>query len=160
MKETLKHKDVFNKYYLMGSNRSLSKLRNILVSPEGTQEVPSLKSLKRWSKAFNWQERIEQRDIENSKKLDKKVNDAVVNSKADYRKLIKETVDLYRDKLKEKKIIINRPQDLDTLAKLDLTLMGEATEITEQKGLEELDRKLSLLTIEELKKLSKANADK
>jgi len=86
-----------------------------------------------WSKAFNWQDRIELRDIDNGKKLEAKTDKAVVNSKADYRALIRKTVDLYKKKLDDGKIIISRPQDLDILAKLDLTLMGEATEREEIK---------------------------
>ena len=39
-------------------------------------------------------------------------------------------------------------------------MMGEATDINEMKGLEELDKKLALLTLNELKKISKANAIK
>jgi len=128
MLETLKNKEIFELYYSMGEGRSLSKLREELMSPKCPQNVPSLKTLKRWSKAFNCQDRIELRDIDNGKKLEAKTDKAVVNSKADYRALIRKTVDLYKKKLDDGKIIISRPQDLDILAKLDLTMMGEATE--------------------------------
>jgi len=133
MKETLRHKEIFELYYAMEDKRSLSKLRKKLMSPECPLNAPSLKTLKRWSKAFNWQDRIELRDIDNGKKLEAKTDKAVVNSKADYRALIRKTVDLYKKKLDDGKIIISRPQDLDILAKLDLTLMGEATEGMEIK---------------------------
>jgi len=128
MKETLRHGEIFELYYAMDGKRSLSKLRKKLMSPECSQNAPSLKTLKRWSKAFNWQDRIELRDIDNGKKLEAKTDKAVVNSKADYRALIRKTVDLYKKKLDDGKIIISRPQDLDILAKLDLTMMGEVTE--------------------------------
>lgn len=132
MKETPEHIKIFELYYSMDNDRSLSKLREKLMSPECPQNVPSLKTLKRWSVAFNWQERIEQRDIENSKtlknKLSKKVDKAIVNSKADYRALIKKVVTKFEKKLKENKIIISKPQDLNIMAQLDLLLMGEATE--------------------------------
>jgi len=152
VKETLRHKEAFEYYYSLGDKRSFKLV-------EGEFKVSNM-SVARWSKSFNWQERIGLRDINNSKKLKAKTDETVVNSKADYRALIRKTVDLYKQKLNEGKIIINRPQDLETLAKLDLTLMGEATDINEMKGLEELDKKLALLTLNELKKISKANADK
>jgi len=38
--------------------------------------------------------------------------------------------------------------------------LGESTDINETKGLEDLDKKLTLLTINELKKISKANETK
>ena len=152
MKETLRHKEAFEYYYSLGDKRSFKLV-------EGEFKVSNM-SVARWSKSFNWQDRIGLRDINNSKKIEAKTDETVVNSKADYRALIRKTVDLYKQKLKEGKIIINRPQDLETLAKLDLTLMGEATDINEMKGLEELDKKLALLTLEELKKISKAHANK
>jgi len=128
MLETLKNKEVFEIYYAMGSERSLSKLRKKLMSPECPLSVPSLKTLKRWSVAFNWQDRIELRDIDNGKKLKAKTDKAVVNSKADYRALIRKVVEEFEQKLKDKKIIISKPGVLVEMAKLDLLMMGEATE--------------------------------
>lgn len=131
MKETLKNKEIFELYYSMGSDRSLVKLREKLLSPECLQigsNVPSLKTLKRWSVAFNWQERIVLRDINNGKELEKKVDKAIVNSKADYRALVKKVVQKFEEKLKDNKIRIERPEDLNIMAKLDLVLMGEAPE--------------------------------
>jgi len=120
MKEKLKHKEAFEYYYSLGDKRSLKKV--------ALQYTCSIPAVKKWSIAFNWQDRIELRDIDNGKKLEAKTDKAVVNSKADYRALIRKTVDLYKKKLDDGKIIISRPQDLDILAKLDLTMMGEATE--------------------------------
>jgi len=119
MKEKLKHKEIFELYYAMDSERSLSKLRKKLMSPECSQK---------WSKSFNWQDRIELRDIDNGKKLEAKTDKAVVNSKADYRALIRKVVKEFEQKLKDKKIIISKPGDLAEMAKLDLLMMGEATE--------------------------------
>ena len=120
MKETLRHREAFEYYYGLGNKRSYPKV--------ASKFTVSRTSIKKWSKAFNWLERIELRDINNAKKLEDKTDESVVNSKADYRALIRKTVDLYKKKLDDGKIIISRPQDLDTLVKLDLNLMGEATE--------------------------------
>lgn len=122
MKETLRHKQAFDYYYSLGNERSFKLV-------ESKYKVSNM-TVARWSKAFNWQHRIEQRDIENSKKLEKKTDNAIVNSKADYRALIKQTVDEYKERLRLGRIKITRPQDLESLAKLDLLLMGEETEIT------------------------------
>ena len=152
MKETLRHTEAYNFYYALGDKRTLQLVAN--------KFTVSRQSVDKWKREFNWRDRVELRDINNGKKLEAKTDKIVVNSKADYRALIRQTVNLYKQRLDDGKIIINRPQDLETLAKLDLTLMGEATDINETKGLEELDKKLALLTLNELKKLSKANADK
>ena len=120
MKETLKHKQAFNFYYALNDTRAL---------PQVSQEFSvSLVTAKRWSKEFNWQVRIEQRDVGNAKKLEAKVDKAIVNSKADYRTLINKVVKEFEKKLTAGKIRIDKPEDLSIMAKLDLLMMGEATE--------------------------------
>jgi len=120
MKETLRHKEAFEYYYSLGEKKSITEVAR--------KFTLSRASVGKWSKAFNWQDRIIQRDIENGKRLEKKTDKNVVNSKADYRALIRQTVELYKEKLKDKKIIITRPSDLSEMAKLDLLMMGEATD--------------------------------
>lgn len=120
MKETLRHKEAFEYYYSLGEKKSITEVAR--------KFTLSRASVGKWSKAFNWQDRIIQRDIENGKRLEKKTDKNVVNSKADYRALIRQTVELYKEKLKDKKIIIARPSDLSEMAKLDLLMMGEATD--------------------------------
>ena len=128
MKETLQNKEAFENYYSMGNDRSLSKLKAKLMSLKCPYSVLDLKTFQRWSKAFNWQERIALRDINNGKELEKKVDKEIVNSKADYRTLVKKVVQKFEEKLKDNKIRIERPEDLNIMAKLDLVLMGEAPE--------------------------------
>lgn len=118
MKETLRHKEAFEYYYSLGDNRSYPKV--------ALKFTVSKTSIKKWAKNFNWQERIELRDINNGKELEKKVDKAIVNSKADYRALIKKVVKKFEQKLKDGKIRIERPEDLNVMAKLDLLLMGES----------------------------------
>ena len=128
MKETLKNKEAFELYYSMGNDRSLAKLKAKLMSSKSPYSVLNLKTFQRWSKNFNWQERIALRDVNNGKELEKKVDKEIVNSKADYRALVKKVVQKFEEKLKDNKIRIERPEDLNIMAKLDLVLMGEAPE--------------------------------
>ena len=149
MKETLRHKEAFEQYYLMGNDRSLAKLREKLMSSERRQDVVNLRTLQRWSKAFHWQERIEQRDIEISRGLEIKTNETVISIKAGFKAEIKVQLNIYKvmlnkliKKFKESKenetIEINKIDDLkivtdcyEKLVKLYLTLIGEASEIEE-----------------------------
>ena len=117
MVETLQHKEAFEYYYSLGEERNLPKVAQ--------KFTVSTTSLKKWSAAFNWQERVTQRDIELSKGLEKKTNTTILNEKANYRRIIKESISGIGE------IKINNPKDLDTLVKLDLLLMGEATEKSE-----------------------------
>jgi len=82
MRETKEHPAAFNEYYLMGNDRSL-------VSVASRCGV-CVKTAERWSKELNWQDRIALKDIEISRKLNDGLDDVVVNTKADYRKMIKE----------------------------------------------------------------------
>lgn len=146
MKESLRHKEVFEQYYIMGNDRSLSKLREKLMSLECRQDVVNLRTLQRWSKAFNWQERIEQRDIEVSRGLEIKTNETIINIKAGFKAEIKVQLSIFKfmlNKLIEKfkndemleiknldnlKIVVD---SYEKLIKLYLTLIGEASEIEE-----------------------------
>lgn len=65
MKETLRHKEAFEYYYSLGPTRSIPQVAR--------QYSVSVAAVKKWSRAFNWQERIEQRDIENARRAAKRV---------------------------------------------------------------------------------------
>jgi len=51
MKEKLKHKEAFEYYYSLGENRGLRKVAQ--------KFNKTLTAVANWSKAFNWQDRIE-----------------------------------------------------------------------------------------------------
>lgn len=120
MKETLRHREAFEYYYGLGQSRSLVAV----ASHFGVSE----RTVARWSKNFAWQERIEQRDIENAKHLEKKTNELVVNEKANYRKIIKAAIGDFVKRMAAGDVTVNSVSDLERLVKLDLLLMGEATE--------------------------------
>ena len=140
--ETLRQKQIFDIYYSLGDKRSLEKLNETLKNtPEYSDKTPSLDTLKSWSKKFNWQERIQQRDAEISKGLEKKINQDIINEKAEHRKLIKEILNElkrslieYQNEIKEGiepakietiKDLKDISQIIDTLIKLDLNILGE-----------------------------------
>jgi hypothetical protein len=138
MKETLRHKEAFEYYYSLGLTRTL---------PQVDQKFTvSLTSVKNWSIAFHWQERIEQRDIEIGKGLEAKTNETILNTKADFRAEIKVQLSIFKvmlNKLIEKfknnegleienldnlKIVVD---SYIKLVSLYLTLIGEASKIEE-----------------------------
>lgn len=135
MKETLRHRDAFEFYYISGDNRSLTKVAH--------KFNISKQSVTKWNKNFNWQKRVELRDIDNAKSIEKKTNKIVVNTKADYRAELKAQMGILKALLnkvikdiKDKNIFdINNTNELkdvinsyEKLCKLDLTMMGEAVE--------------------------------
>lgn len=138
MKETLRHTEIFEYYYAQGSGRSLQKVAD--------KFAISRQSLSKWLKNFNWRERIRMRDIENAKEIAKRADITIVATKADYRKDIKNSLLIVKkiiltavdSKTKQLKIEAKTPADIkalisaqETLYKLDLLLVGEATDRTE-----------------------------
>lgn len=57
----------FEAYCSLGADRSLVKLREHL-RQTGTKRVPSLTTLKDWSRAFKWQERVKKYEIEEAER--------------------------------------------------------------------------------------------
>lgn len=152
----------FDQYYAMGEQRDLKRLQGALQEAEGfTQGSPAYKTIRKWSAANNWVERCKQRDLENSKKVQAKTDRSVVNTKADYRKMIKEnleetlTLDGYTmalvggvfDLITKKSLKVTKLNELldvikshqfstakkVELIKTDLLLMGEADSRSEEK---------------------------
>lgn len=134
IREELHHQKIFDIYFAMGENRSLAKLHDALCNglhQTDTKLTPGYDTLKGWSRKFNWQDRITQRNIELSKRMEQKTNTTVLNQKADYRKIIKEAIDDWYKKFSDGKAGPENVSDLERLMKLDLLLMGEATEKNE-----------------------------
>ena len=125
MNETLRHRQAFDYYYGLGDKRSYSQVAEKLHVSDT--------SIAKWSKAHDWGSRVEQRDIENARRIEKKTDDTIVNTKARYRKIIKALIAKAVDKIKKGELDPETIQDVERLAKLDLLLMGEATERTESK---------------------------
>ena len=142
----MRHQKAFQYYYSLGDKRSYP-----LVAEKFSV---SLTSIKKWSKAHNWLDRVQQRDIEISRRIEKKTNTAIVNSKADYRAEIRENLKLLKallatalqkvkgpdGKIKSQLIIgvesaknvADVIQAYEKLVKLDLVLIGEADSRTEE----------------------------
>lgn len=145
MQETKEHGDAFDTYYAMGEDRSF-------VSAASQCSV-SERTIARWAKAFNWKNRIIQRDITINQRTEEKTNKAIVNTKADYRAGIAKNLEslttirqryekLISDataKIESGEIKAETVKDLDSIAsslkklhdldkdyiKLDLLLVGE-----------------------------------
>ena len=61
MKETTKHRRVFDQYVRLGPSRSLHDLHRLLgrdPGMAGLKKGPSLSSIETWSSAFHWQDRL------------------------------------------------------------------------------------------------------
>jgi len=137
MTETLQHKEAFEYYYSLGDKRNLASV--------AIQFKFSERSLFKWSKEFDWQERIIQRDINIGKSLEKKTNITVLNEKAKHLKIISEAI------IRMRPVNIETVKDYETIVKLELLLLGEATE----KADNEITMDFSHLTPDQIRELIK-----
>lgn len=135
MKEKLKHIEALEYLYSLGGNTTDEN-----VSKTSVKCQVSERTFWRWYKKYNWKERVEQRNINNAKKLEDKTDKTIVNTKADYRAEIKTQLSILKAILnkviqdfKNNNIInVNTINELEKvvssyekLCKLDLSIMGE-----------------------------------
>jgi hypothetical protein len=118
--EKPQQREAFEVYYLMGDVRSVRKV---------AKEVgKSSTTIQNWSNQFNWQERVEIRDTTVKKAFEKqveKVDDTIVNIKAQYHKVLKFVIAEALKDIQSGKLKITSVRDLIGVIELDLTLLGE-----------------------------------
>ena len=137
-----KAEQIFNIYYAMGKDRSLVKLEQLLREkfPNNPELNPSIATLKRWSRQYNWQLRIQQRQVEETKRLRDQIINDIVDEKAEYRKILRgilsEGIKSIK-KLKDEKRILDIKHMRDyrelvsavrELIELEMELVGERDE--------------------------------
>lgn len=127
--ETLRQKKAFEFYYILGNDRNCSKVSEEFQVSERTVYY--------WSKWYNWQVRVQERDLMNGQKLEEKTNETILEAKSKYLKIIKQTLQEYERALNSGSIKINSVQDLERLARLEMSLRVE--EISEE------DRRVNII---------------
>lgn len=137
--ETVRQRELFEMYYAMGKNRSIKELAQ-------KEEVEvSERTIYNYSNKFNWKERVRQRDIEINKEISEMAKDEIIDAKAEYRRMIRDIVRKAKEDILAEDLKVEDISDLERLIKLDLTLMGEASEIKENNNttqITERDKKL------------------
>lgn len=123
--DELTRKEAFEYYYLLGETRTLKKVSqkfNI-----------SIQTAKRWSTVYNWKNKIQERDIQLAKQLQKKIEGRIVKIREEYLKIIEAAKIKFIENLKNGFVDPSTIQDLERLAKLELLILGEATERTDNQ---------------------------
>jgi hypothetical protein len=155
---TFQKEIAFDRYYAMGEQRDLKRVASELQGNENFIDgAPAWKTLQNWSSQYNWQQRCELRDIENSQKIQAKTDRVVVNTKADYRNDIRlslqpvkaainsaivkkedpetgEVKAVLNFSVEDAKDLAQMVNSLEKLIKTDLVLMGEADSHAEVSG--------------------------
>lgn len=129
-KETEAQKQAFELYYSMGAKRSLAAVAGSCGK--------TTRTIGEWSRIFKWQDRIVQREIEETQEKGSVAN-AVIDAKAEYRQIIRALVATFVKDYKAGKIRIKNIQDFERLVKLDLLLLGDPTERIQQDNKENVE---------------------
>ena len=117
----------FEMYYGLGDRRSLRAVAETIGRTERT--------VAGWSRSFNWVARVTQRNIENSQnKREEAINTQLTDVRARYRVIINNFMAELSKRVLKGEIRVRNIQDFERLVKLDLLLMGEATDRTDVVG--------------------------
>lgn len=132
-KENSLQKEAFELYYHMGDKRSLRAVAEKIERTERT--------VVGWSRAFSWVDRVKQREIEDAKNMGgNALNSQTTDVKTRYRILMNNLIAKASKQIAEGKLVIKNVQDLERVVKLDLLLMGEATDTTATTSTTELSK--------------------
>lgn len=124
LNETLRHLEAFEFYYALGNDRSYPQV--------ASRFTVSLTSVKKWAKEFQWQERVKERDIKNAKSLSEITDETLIATKTKYIDIIQDTLRQYCIALQSGSVKINSVQDLERLARLEISLREEETSEAEK----------------------------
>jgi hypothetical protein len=120
-------KRAFEMYYGLGDKRSLKAVAETIGRTERT--------VAGWSRSFNWVARVTQRNIENAKnKQEEAINTQLTDVRTRYRVVINNLMAELSQRVAKGEFKVKNITDFEKLVKLDLLLMGEATERTEVAG--------------------------
>lgn len=114
-RESSKHLDAFELYYILGDNRSYAKVAKQLNIGVAT--------VSRWANKYSWQRRVVERDHKIALQLQRETDKEILEDRKKYRKLIKASLQSYMDNLKNDKISVNNVKDFVRLANLDIKFM-------------------------------------
>lgn len=132
-KENSLQKQAFEIYYGLGEKRSL---RAVSKEVERTE-----RTVAGWSRAYNWVDRVKQREIEDNKNMGgEALNSQTTDVKTRYRILMNNLIAKATTKMAEGTLAIKSVQDLERMVKLDLLLMGESTERQDTTATTELSK--------------------
>lgn len=120
-------KRAFEMYYGLGDKRSLKAVAETIGRTERT--------VAGWSRSFNWVARVTQRNIENAKnKQEEAINTQLTDVRTRYKVVINNLMAELSQRVVKGEFKVKNITDFEKLVKLDLLLMGEATERTEVAG--------------------------
>lgn len=134
MKEQPHHKEAFEHFYLK-LNEGMSVSDSILSVAEKFKVTE--RTVYRWHKELNWDDKIAVRDIDIQDALEDKTNTTIVDNKAKYLGIVHFSLNKYVEEVNNgdrDPIPIENSRDLERLIKTGLLIQNQPTDISEQNG--------------------------
>ena len=116
MRETPKMEQMFEYYYMLGEDRTIAQVSEHFNL--------SRQTISKYSKQFNWRERVYERDTKILNELRKENNNDIKATMNSYRKVIKASVADYINRLKSNKIKVESVKDFVKLVELEMKICG------------------------------------
>jgi len=132
-KENNLQREAFEIYYYLGDKRTLKAVAEKVNRTE--------RCVAGWSRAHNWVDRVKQREIEDARNAGvNSLNTETTDIKTRYRILINNLMAKASKMIASGELKIKNVQDFERVIKLDLLLMGEATDRSDVAGSTELTK--------------------
>jgi len=127
--ETLRHREAFDFFYILGYERSISKVAN--------QFGVSFTSARKWSESFSWKDRVQKRDGELADAMDEQSKQDTLRLRTKIKDVIGSVIDRSVVEIDGKLIPtfhIEGVQDFERAVRLFQLLNGEPTDRRELIG--------------------------
>lgn len=131
MKEQPKHIDAFH-YFFALTEKGYTITDSVNVTADHCNVT--VRTLWKWYKEFNWEEKSDKKRAKIIKEMEKKENKTLAENRAIYLNIVHKVLDnAMKEKLKGAKI--NSVSDLDKAIKLGLVLQNAPTEVTKNDNI-------------------------
>lgn len=140
-------KEAFENYYTLRSYRKVAEKMDLPVS-----------TVREWCSRYKWVEQALLRDADNVR-VDTENKGEVINPvMIRYRQVIDTIMERVADKIESGELEVKTVEDLERLVKLDLLLMGEATNRVEKVSVIELPEEIRTLLDAKIESLKQKNS--
>lgn len=113
-KETMRAREAFEYYYLLGFERDLMSV--------SLKFKVSLKTVEKWADKYSWVERAKQRDARNMEMVAEADDKAFMDSLRENRQVVSDSIARYIKALADGEVVIKTVKDFDKLVRLDMDL--------------------------------------
>lgn len=132
-KENQLQREAFEIYYYLGDKRTLKAVADKVNRTE--------RCVAGWSRSHNWVDRVKQREIEDARNAGiASLNEHTTDIKTRYRIMIANLMTQANKLIADGDLKIKNIPDFERVVKLDLLLMGEATERGDNTNTTELSK--------------------